>query len=678
MIRRTATIIALVLVVSLPSIAAADDPGTITFNGAGWGHGVGMSQYGAFARADDGQSYDQILTSYFTGATIGFLGQGGVAAVDAIYTNVASDISATTLTVSDGPGSPKVGITLVRDPDGAAEPAVTLMSGDTATITDTTPGAGALGGCTVVITGSNPTEWGNGSCDFAAQLSAPGGEPTNLISGTNCRRPTQCTYGYGSEFLVVDNASHDPGYGGFDLVVVTTPDEYTRGIAEVPYAWPTEVLRTQAVAARSYGSAVAYATNHTTQGCFCDVTNSSFYQVYAGWRRDAPDGPAWEAAANDTTGFIVTHPAAAGGIVKAYYSSSNGGASEWSVEKWGGNYPYLVSVPDPWSLEPPNPHRSWSKEVNASAVVDAIWPGTGNTLTSATVIDRNVSGSAKTIRFVADRPSGGSVSKEVHVSTVQQAFDLRSWYFDIDDSGVGSSGGGHPSEGTSVGLQDPRTGIWTLRDVDGTTESFYYGNPNDEPFAGDWDGDGDDTVGLYRRSEGFLFLRNSNTQGIADIAIYYGIPGDIPIAGDWDGDGDDTIGIYRPSEARFYLRNSNTQGIADITIAYGIVGDRPLVGDWNGDGIDTIGVFRPSNKTVYLTDSLQTGTTSVVFVYSGAASGDKVISGDWDNDGDDTLGVFRPSQRKFYLRDTFTQSSANIIFTLGSSWMNPVSGNWDG
>ena len=46
---------------------------------------------------------------------------------------------------------------------------------------------------------------------------------------------------------------------------------------------------------------------------------------------------------------------------------------------------------------------------------------------------------------------------------------------------------------------------------------FFYGNPGDVPFMGDWDCDGVDTPGLFRLSDAFAYLRNSNSQGIADI-----------------------------------------------------------------------------------------------------------------------------------------------------------------
>ena len=63
----------------------------------------------------------------------------------------------------------------------------------------------------------------------------------------------------------------------------------------------------------------------------------------------------------------------------------------------------------------------------------------------------------------------------------------------------------------------------------------------------------------------------------------FGLQTDTAVVGDWDGDGTDTIGVYRPSNCSFYLRNSNSSGPTDIIVTYGAAGDVPLVGDWDGD-----------------------------------------------------------------------------------------------
>jgi hypothetical protein len=99
--------------------------------------------------------------------------------------------------------------------------------------------------------------------------------------------------------------------------------------------------------------------------------------------------------------------------------------------------------------------------------------------------------------------------------------------------------------------------------------SFYYGAPGDRPFAGDFDGDEVDSIGLYRPSSGFVYFRNSNSQGIADREFFYGEPGDVIVAGDWDGNGTDTLASFRPDEGRWYFRLENSQGFADNVIGFG-------------------------------------------------------------------------------------------------------------
>jgi hypothetical protein len=169
--------------------------------------------------------------------------------------------------------------------------------------------------------------------------------------------------------------------------------------------------------------------------------------------------------------------------------------------------------------------------------------------------------------------------------------------------------------GDDVGVVDEHSGVWYLRDAaTGETTSFYYGNPGDVPFVGDWDCNGVDTPGLYRQSDGYVYLRNVNSQGIADMSYYFGNPGDVPIPGDFNGDGCDTVSIYRPSQARFYIINSlggsdKGLGAAEFHFTFGNSGDSPLIGDWNGDGVDGVGVFRTGTGLAYLTNILSAGAS---------------------------------------------------------------------
>jgi hypothetical protein len=241
--------------------------------------------------------------------------------------------------------------------------------------------------------------------------------------------------------------------------------------------------------------------------------------------------------------------------------------------------------------------------------------------------------------------------------------------------GIGTAWG---QEG--VGLVDPLSGMWHLIDTLGHTASFFYGNPGDVPFAGDWDCDGIDTPGLFRLSDAFAYLRNSNSQGNADIRFFFGNPSDIPLAGDFDGDGCDTLSLYRPSEQRFYIINelgANEGGLgpAEFSFLFGNPGDKPFVGDFDGDGIDEVGLHRESTGFVYYRNTLDTGVADNEFFFGDP--GDRFVAGDWGIvDGADTPGLFRPGNNIFYFRHSNTQGNADSQFAFGQGHWLPVAGTF--
>src|SRR6476619_2984300 len=95
----------------------------------------------------------------------------------------------------------------------------------------------------------------------------------------------------------------------------------------------------------------------------------------------------------------------------------------------------------------------------------------------------------------------------------------------------------------------------------------------DWPVTGDWDGDGTTSVGIWRGNT--FHLRNSNSEGPADLTFRYGSSAtDFPLTGDWTGDGTTTIGVVRGN--KFFLRNSNSSGNADVVLTYGRASDFPV------------------------------------------------------------------------------------------------------
>jgi hypothetical protein len=221
-----------------------------------------------------------------------------------------------------------------------------------------------------------------------------------------------------------------------------------------------------------------------------------------------------------------------------------------------------------------------------------------------------------------------------------------------------------------VGLFDPITGVWSIGDTTGEVSTFFYGIPEDIPLVGDWDCDGDDTVGMFRPSNGYVYLRNTNDFGPADITFWYGIGGDVPFVGDWDGDGCDTLAVYR--NGRVYLRNSLDTGPADLTFFYGLPSDTPFGGDWDNDGSDSVGLYRESTGFVFLRNSLSAGLAHVDFYFG--APGDRVIASDWDGDGTDTVSIYRPGEARFYISNVNATTFAEFDFRFGDRNLDPVAG----
>jgi hypothetical protein len=208
-------------------------------------------------------------------------------------------------------------------------------------------------------------------------------------------------------------------------------------------------------------------------------------------------------------------------------------------------------------------------------------------------------------------------------------------------------------------------GKWFLAETPGSeapVSSFYYGNPRDVPFMGDWSCDGTDTPGLYRQSDGFVYVRNTNTQGIADRQFYFGNPSDVPIVGDFNGDGCDTVSVFRPSQQRMYIINElgdadTGLGAADYFFEFGNPSDIPFVGDFDGDGIDEIGIYRGATRKVYLKWELAGGGADAEFAFG--EPGDIPIAGDWNGDGIDTVALYRPSNGYWYFTLTNSGGSAD-------------------
>jgi hypothetical protein len=220
-----------------------------------------------------------------------------------------------------------------------------------------------------------------------------------------------------------------------------------------------------------------------------------------------------------------------------------------------------------------------------------------------------------------------------------------------------------------------------------------FGDPVDQPLAGDWNGDGITTIGVFRPNTpagtNSLVLLDTNSLGPAVWIGTFGVAGDIPIVGDWDGNGTTTIGLFRPNSPTgtntFLLWNRNTPGPPDITVEdVGTVGDKPIVGDWDGNGTTTIGLFRPNSPTgtnTFLLRNSNTPRPPDITIEGFGAPDDMPIAGKWGSTGGTTIGLFRPNAptgtNTFFLRSTNTLGPPDITITgFGAVGDLPVAGHW--
>jgi hypothetical protein len=181
--------------------------------------------------------------------------------------------------------------------------------------------------------------------------------------------------------------------------------------------------------------------------------------------------------------------------------------------------------------------------------------------------------------------------------------------------------------------------------------SYFFGNPGDKPFVGDFDGDKVETIGLHRESTGLVYFRNSHTQGVADNEFIYGDPGDRLVAGDWNDNGIDSPALFRPSNVTWYFRYTNSQGVADETLVWGEAQWLPVAG--------MFGPLVPDPTTTTTT------TTTTVPLPPGSFPPFQ-ISGT----GDSVVGASVPGDELAVFRFTYVGGSNFIAWALDSSFDN--------
>ncbi|MEZ0494384.1 SpoIID/LytB domain-containing protein [Kineococcus sp. TBRC 1896] len=279
--------------------------GSFAFVGHGYGHGIGMSQWGAQSRALSGQSHRAILDFYYPGTSVGDQPDRTLRVGLTAFANAAVAVSAPTgaqLTLSSSAEKLGPGERLVVAPAG--------------------------NGLAATVTASDGSEVRRQNWGGTVTVSGPDGVLLQKGDGTFVRYDGTIRIVTGSKLTVVN-----------DVPLET----YLRGVvpAESPASFHPEALQAQAVAARSYAMSVL---NPQSQTDICDTTAC---QVYRGAElRDRTGATTWttpsstNAAIAATAGEIRTY---GGKVAFTQFSSSNGG---WTV---AGSKPYLTARADPFS-----------------------------------------------------------------------------------------------------------------------------------------------------------------------------------------------------------------------------------------------------------------------------------------------------------------------------------------
>ena len=298
----------LVLLIPLSTLAtasalaqepAAPTAGEALFvvSGRGWGHGVGMSQYGAYGMASAGHSYDEILAHYYTGIELGRPGRKEVRVLLGEGRQAVSVSSTVPFSAKDGAG------VVHKLPAGPL----------------------VLRAKLALVTVDGPVK------AVPPLIVRPGKASPLALDGKQ----------YRGKLEVAPQA-------GFLRVINMIPlESYLQGVVanEMPHTWPLEALKAQAVAARSYALA------NLVKGKPFDLYSDVRSQVYAGV---AGEKPRTSEAVRATAGEAVLY---AGKVATAYYSSSSGGKTASALDVFGFDVPYLVSRPDPWDKA--SPWHSW-------------------------------------------------------------------------------------------------------------------------------------------------------------------------------------------------------------------------------------------------------------------------------------------------------------------------------
>ncbi|NLE23632.1 MAG: SpoIID/LytB domain-containing protein [Actinobacteria bacterium] len=286
----------LALLVMAGPAAALSTQYAFTITGHGWGHGVGMSQWGAYGYAKHGWDYKDILKHYYTGISLSTVENS------VIRVNLRSGQSAIKLSCPNAYTVQGSGATW------------TIPGGTTATTTHTSSGYR-------VVAGSLRRTF----------TAAPHFKPTKGALRLITKTDLGDDGAYRGTIKVVYK-------GGLMMINHVPLESYLRGVVphEVSPSWPREAVKAQACAARAF--ALGSKQPSKSWDVYCDVRDQAYMGV-------GIEDSRTDAAVRETAGVCPTFN---GKPIVATYFSCSGGHTESAQHVWGGSYAYLKGVEDPY------------------------------------------------------------------------------------------------------------------------------------------------------------------------------------------------------------------------------------------------------------------------------------------------------------------------------------------
>jgi len=653
-LRRLLAGLLILALLAIPAPAVADSE--VTVSGGGWGHGIGMSQYGAKDLADDGMTAQNIIKYFYTGVSIGTVGNGSLTGhADPLWIGLLQDKSIIQFKAVGGPIDLCLGADCSLTVPAGQQWSIQWVSGEVGKCRFHNAAGTAVGSkadCEGSLTWS-------GQPDVGIYLPATGD-----------------TYGRG-EILIKPALA-----GRFNMVVELGLEEYLYGLAEMPSSWHTQALRAQAIAGRTYALYKAWVwraleSNQTRMDlCACHLYATTFDQKYVGLAKETEVvgstnyGAKWVAAVDATAGQAATHSASFGRAIQAYYFSSSGGATENNEDAWGGTpVPYLRSVPDPGAWD------FWTKSFTPSTFASLLG---FVTVDQVKILGTYVSG-APTGLEVTGTGTSGAKSQVFTGNQFRTKLALKSHYV-TGVSGVcqanGADGddlllyrGSGSYQVVNVGmsgcvLSQLKVGAWAA----GWTHVE----------AVDLDGDGVDEVLFYRKTDGrYVYYKLNNGSLGTKLADGYWASGwDSVEPLNFNSNTGDELLFYRKSDGRFGYYNLTSQGFIGSAVRIGYFGAgwtsvEPVA--IHGDDKDEMLFYRKSDGRFAFYNLTEAGTIGTNIRTGWMAANWGIIEPtDLDGDSTDELVFYRTSDGRYAAYDLNPGGFIGSSLGVGYYWTNLV------